>query len=410
MTPGAAPAERGSIRALFVVLGGLICQMGLGYNYVFGVLAPDVIADFGWTKAEFAGARAPQLWVMALASPVVGFLVVRTGPRAVLVGSTVLLGAAFLVLSRMETLWQLYAVMCVQALSVTGLGDITVGQLVARWFGRRRGLALGAVYTGSNLGGALLVRSVGVIAAPGAWRDVFQAMGGAALLVLLPAALFAVREPRGLEGAVTDSAEADVGEVDLGLAEAARTRSFWILGAALATFFFYFVAVLDHLVLYLTEEGFSSAAARGHLSNAILLGMVSKVGFGWVADRLTPRTATLVDFSLLAASSLLLLLPPDPALVWVFVVVFGFSAAARDVVYPLVLVHCFGVRAMAQIYGVLMLALPAGALGAWYAAAISDGFGDYGRAFATFAVVNVATVVALLFLRDERVAAISRRT
>lgn len=399
---GSGTAERPGYRALLVVLGGLVCQMGLGYNYVFGALAPDVIADFGWTKAQFSGARAPQLWVMALASPLVGFLVVHFGSRAVLVSSTVLLGVSFLLLAGLSELWQLYAILGVQALSVTGLGDITVGQLVSRWFGRHRGLALGIVYTGSNLGGALLVRSTGLIAAPGAWRDIFQAMGGAALFVMLPIAFFAVREPRGLEGAVASPSVADVGDRDLDLREALRTRSFWILGFAMATFFFYFVALLDHLVLYLTEQGVSRPDAQAHLANAILLGMASKVGFGWIADRVTPRTATLLDFGLLAGSSLLLLLPPHPAFVWAFVMTFGFAVAARDVVYPIILVDCFGVRSMAQIYGVLMLALPAGALGALYAASVSDGTGGYGIAFLTFAVLNLAAFGALAFVRDER--------
>ncbi|MDG2305845.1 MAG: MFS transporter [Candidatus Binatia bacterium] len=394
--------ERPGLRAALVVFGGLICQMGLGYNYVFGAVAPDIITDFGWTKAEFSGARAPQLWVMALASPLVGFFVVRFGARAVLVTSTVLLGGSFLLLSGMGALWQLYAILCVQALSVTGLGDITVGQLVSRWFGRHRGLALGIVYTGSNLGGALLVRSAGLAASPGAWRDIFQAMGGVALLVMLPVAFFAVREPRGLEGAVAGPAEADAGDRDLSLPQALRTRSFWVLAVALATFFFYFVAILDHLVLHLTELGWSAGDARTHLSNAILIGIVSKIGFGWIADRLAARTATLLDYGLLAVSSFFLLFPANGATTWIFVVLFGFSAAARDVVYPLVIVHCFGVRAMAQIYGVLMLALPAGALGAWFAASVSDASGGYAAAFLTFAILNVLAFAALLFVRDER--------
>lgn len=406
MSPSPPRDDRPGPAALLAVLGGLVCQMGLGYNYVFGALAPDVIADFGWTKAEFAGARAPQLWIMALASPLVGFLVIRFGARVVLLCSTVLLGAAFLTLARMDALWQLYAVLSFQALSVTGLGDITVGQLVSRWYRRHRGLALGIVYTGSNLGGAILVRSAGLLSGPDAWRDIFQAMGGVAWFLMLPVAFWAVREPA--EGGAVDGSAGEGGfdedetSEGLGLAEALRTRSFWILAVALFAFFFYFVAILDHLVLHLTEQGFSRAEAQAHLSNAILLGMASKVGFGWIADRLPPTTSVALDFGLLAASSLLLLLPPVSFTVWTFVLVFGFSAAARDVVYPVILSHCFGLRAMAEIYGALMLALPAGALGAWFAASVSDRLGGYGAAFLTFAALNVMTFIALLLVRDER--------
>lgn len=399
---GVAGEPRSDPRAALVVLGALVCQMGLGYNYVFGALAPDVIAEFGWTKAEFAGARAPQLWVMALSSPLVGYLVVRVGARVVLVASALLLGVTFLMLGGMSALWQLYAVLGLQALSVTGLGDITVGQVVSGWFGRHRGLALGIVYTGSNLGGALLIRSIGFFGEPGGWREIFHVMGGAALLFMLPLALFAVREPRGVERAITDPCAGEDGRRDLDLSQAVRTRSFWILAFALGSFFFYFVAILDHLVLYLTEQGYGRTDAQGHLSNAILLGMASKVGFGWVADRMAPRTAALVDFGLLSLSSLALLVSATPSVVLVFVALFGFSVAARDVVYPLILVHCFGVREMARVYGVLMLALPAGAAGTWFAASISDSLGGYEAAFLVFVALNVAAFAALLFVRDER--------
>jgi cyanate permease len=87
---------------------------------------------------------------------------------------------------------------------------------------------------------------------------------------------------------------------------------------------------------------------------------------------------------------------------WVFLAALGFSTAARDVVYPLIVSDCFGVRYMAQIYGGLMLVLaPAGALGPIFAAAIHDRFGSYDIAFTTFAVMNTLAVAALCFVRRE---------
>ena len=96
-----------------------------------------------------------------------------------------------------------------------------------------------------------------------------------------------------------------------------------------------------------------------------------------------------------------LLFPPGPISISVFVTLFGFATAARDVVYPMIIAYCFGRRFLAQIYGAMMLVLPAGALGAWYAATVSDRSGSYGEAFLTFVVINVVACGALFFLRDE---------
>jgi MFS family permease len=159
--------------------------------------------------------------------------------------------------------------------------------------------------------------------------------------------------------------------------------------------------MLDHLVLFLTDVGVPDA--RDHFRNAILLGMVSKVSFGWIADRLTAKQAVLLDFGLLAGSSLLLLLVPQPGLVQVFVVSYGFAAAARDVVTPLIVAHCFGVRSLAQIYGWLMLTLlPGGTLGPIFAGTVHDRTGSYELAFQVFAGLNLLSLILLMLVRDER--------
>ena len=404
-------------RGLGVVLGCLVCQMGLGFGYVFGPLAPDILAELGWTRAIYSSARAPQLFVIALASPLVGAMTIRLGARRVLSGAALLLGIAFCLLSGLESLWQLSALVMMIGLAITGLGDITVGQVVSQWVARGRGLALGIVYTGSNLGGFLFTRIAAAVADATSWRAAFLGMGVAGLLVLLPVAYGVVREPRtpasGAPGTGADrAADPERGSAtvaDMNLAMALRTRSFWILAFSLFSFFFYFIALLEHLVLFLTDEGLPRDVAVAYFSNAIALGLVSKVGLGLVADRIPHKAALLVDYGVLALSSGVLLWLPHPTLLPLFIAVFGFSYAARDVVYPLMVTHCYGLRFMAPIYGAMMLTLlPGGVLGPIFAAAIHDHFGSYAVAFRTFAVLNAVAVAALFFVRNERVQAGAR--
>jgi MFS family permease len=157
------------------------------------------------------------------------------------------------------------------------------------------------------------------------------------------------------------------------------------------------------MVLFLTDVGLPRDAAAAHLSNAIAIGIVSKLGFGWIADRMHPRSALLLDYGLLLLSSLVLLLLPAPGLVWLFVAAFGFATAARDVVTPLIVTHCFGVRSLPQIYGVLMLTLlPGGTLGPIFAGAVHDATGSYAFAFGSFAALNALSWLALTQVRDER--------
>ena len=393
-------------RALAVVIGCLICQIGLGFGYVLAPLAGEIIADMGWTRGEFSFTRLLQIGAMAAASPIVGILTVRHGARVVLITAMVALSLLFIALSRVGDLYAYWALMVVIGVALTGLGDVTVGQTVSQWVARGRGLALGLVFVGSNVGGVLLMPLAVSIADAHGWRTALLALSAIGLLILLPAALLLVRDHRGATQDTPERAGAPPHAVerasDLTLAEARRTRSFWILLFSLFTFFFYFLALLEHLVLYLTDVGMSRADAVARLTTAVGLGIWSKLGLGLVADRVSARAAVGIVYTGLTLSSLLLLVEPRGTLLWLLVVSFGFSYAARDVVYPLIVAHCFGLRNMAPIYGTMMTMLVLGGAGPYFAAAVHDRTGSYGIAFQTFAVLNVITLVALLFIRVER--------
>jgi len=394
-------------RALFVALGCLVCQMGLGLTYVRTGIAPELIDGLAITeRGDFSWAATPQLIFQSLASPLVGILAVRLGASRVLAISAALFAFVFFGFSRIENLSHLYVVAAGIGLCAAGMGDITVGHVVSQWFRRNRGLALGIAYAGSNLGGAVMVALVTGVASQASWREGLLAIVPIALFVLLPTSLFLVREPdsvsEGAQPAVDEASEAD----DLDLQHALRTRSFWILTVTLFTFFFYFTGVLDHLILFLIDSGFTRAEAATAFGRAIGLGVLSKIVGGFLADRIPQVRAVQTVYGLLAASSLVLmalLALPHPVLLTVFVFSYGFSQACRDVVYPLVLGRCFGDRYLGEIYGAMTLTLlPGGALGPVFAAILHDRLGDYQLAFGVFTLLNVLAFSALFFVRDER--------
>lgn len=405
-------------RAFWVAIGCLICQMGLGLTYIRNGIAVDLIEGLGLTRAQLSGAATPQLIFQALASPLVGVLAVRLGASRVLAASATLFALVFFFFSRIESVAGLYVAIAGVGLCAAGMGDITVGHIVSQWFRKNRGLALGIAYAGSNLGGSVMVALVGSVAARTSWREGLLAVVPVALFILLPASLFLVREPafgQGLRKA-EDSPASDAptaagspvalgGDTvpDLDLKAALRTRSFWILTSSLFAFFYYFTGVLDHFVLFLTDSGLSKAEAIGSLSQAIGLGILSKILGGFLADRIPQERSIQAVFGLLAFSSLVLLALPNPVLLPVFVFSYGFSQASRDVVYPLVLGRCFGDRYLGEIYGAMTLTLfPGGALGPVLTALLRQELGSYEAAFGIFAVLNGLALVGLFFLRDER--------
>jgi MFS family permease len=392
------------------VIGCLICQMGLGFTYVARPLAQPIMEELALSRTQFSAANGPQLLLQALASPLVGYLAVRFGASLVLAASSVLFTAVFVFFSGIQGAMGLYVAIAGAGIASAGMGDITIGHVVSQWIKKRRGLALGIVYTGSSLGGALMVELSSSVAEIWSWREGLLSIAVVAFVVLLPTSLLLVREPPSAKAAPSDpgpDAEPNVtDEPSYDLKAAMRTRSFWILTGSLFAYLFYFVGMLDHLVLFLMDEGMSRPEATRYYQQALLLGGLSKVAIGLIADRIPYRQALLLDYGLLAGSSFLLLLQPDMPWLPIFVFSYGVATAARDVVYPLIIGHCFGVRYLGAIYGTMMLMLfPGGALGPIFAAAVHDRLGSYDLAFRVFAVMNALALVALFFVRDERAAA-----
>jgi sugar phosphate permease len=379
--------------------------MGLAFGYFFAPLQIPITDDLGWSRTAYATAAAARIPLVALSTVAVGFLTVRVGARAVLTAGFAIGGVTFFAMSRMQELWHFYALMPLVGLVLASVGDVTVGHVVTRWVRRGRGLALGVVYVGANIGAMIAVPLLADIAAASGWRDALLWVGVGGAWLLLPVALGLVRDPGPGQGASDLEDEPGDGSsphaTAMNLSQALRTRSFWLLAFNLSATFFYFVAMTDQLVPYLTDTGLSGSLAASHFRTILGMGMGSKILLGLLADRIAAPNAMRFNTALLFASSVVLLFLPERGPLTLFILSYGFSSTARDVLYPLIVVHCFGVRYMAEIYGVLMLSLLAGTFGPIVAAASRDVTGGYTTAFATYVVANGLSLVAVWMVRRE---------
>ena len=392
------------------MLACFVCHMGLGYQYLYGALQLDVTEELELGRGAYAAAGQARNYVIALTAPLVGMLLVRFGARPVLAVSICILGAAAFLLSMVEHWTQLLGATMLLGVGVSGIGDITVGHAVSGWVRRSRGAALGFVYTASNFGGMLIVPFVAGLAAEETWRDAVRWTAMATVLLLLPfSALIrpapeAEAEEEEEEEEEEEATEPEASEGDLDLRAAMATRSFWILAFVHFTYFAYAVAVTEHFISYLLDAGVTREVAVSRWSTAVGLGILSKLSFGVISDRIPARYGMTLLLGLIALSSLMLLAPPSEAVVWVFVVFFGFSYAARDVVTPLIVIDCFGLRYMAKIYGAIFPTLMiGGGAGGILSGLCFDTLGTYAPAFITLAALNVLAAALAPLLRPERV-------
>ena len=87
----------------------------------------------------------------------------RTGARGLVLGGTAALAASTAVLPFVTAPWQLYAAYLVMAFGWAGLTSAAISTILARWFDRRRGLAISLALNGASSGGIVILETLNIL-------------------------------------------------------------------------------------------------------------------------------------------------------------------------------------------------------------------------------------------------------
>ena len=125
---------------------------------------------------------------------IIGRQIDRYGPKWVLILGSVVIGAGFVLLSRITTVWQLYLVYFMMALGFSSTSLVPVNTLITNWFIRRRGFAMSLTNTGLSAGGIVLVPLASYMISRWGLETALPVLGAIYCAVVIPSALFFVRQ------------------------------------------------------------------------------------------------------------------------------------------------------------------------------------------------------------------------
>lgn len=386
--------------------------------YTGPVFLPALEREFGWSRAAISAATSIGALVGALLSPLVGGWIDRWGARRVMTLGGLVMASGFLLLSRIDSLWQMYACNLLAATGVTSVAWIPNQTLISNWFERKRGLAMGITLAGIGFGGLVMAPLTSALIGALGWRFAYAGLSALILLVVVTLSLTVVRSepadlgllPDGDPPAPPDAEDAsapleavrpaaDRLQGSLGLGEAARTRSFWIIATSYFLVTFGQISVVVHLPAFLGDAGFDDSVGAWSLGLAIGASVGGRLLFGLLADRYPKKWVMLAAIFLHAPAILLLFRIESAGALPAFVPIFGVALGGCAVLFPLLVGECFGLRAYGQILGAVMLAAALGvATGPVITGRIFDVSGSYAAAFALHvtAILVASFVIALL--------------
>ena len=138
------------------------------------------------------------------------------------------------------------------------------------------------------------------------------------------------------------------------VAQAMRTRSFWMIVAGAVSLSAGRRGAFVHMVAYLSGIGYGDTAAA--LSAQRLVMFFATLGqplMGVVADRIGGRGALALAFGLLALSLAMLLAATQLVALGLFVLIFGLIVAGPIVLSPLVVAESLGVKRYGSLMGLV---------------------------------------------------------
>ncbi|OCC25542.1 MFS transporter [Croceicoccus estronivorus] len=392
----------------WIIVG--VCLFGISTGpAAFGLASMGLFSEslhqtFGWSRTEISAAVSIMMLSTALAMPLAGRMVDRWGARRVLIPSIVLLALCLLAMPMVTQYWQFIAVYLGMGTIAVGTNSVPYMRIIASWFDRRRGLAIGIAGSGTGLGFAYVPLLTEALVSRGGWQTGYIGLAAVLLLVTLPLTIFVLREsPRdiGLSidgGAATEEQVED--HTGLSPREALRSRNFWVLASIFVGLAFVLYGLIPHLVPMLTDNGLSSGTAALIASVFGLAAFGGRLLIGFLIDKYDARRIALLFFSLSAVGLVILATPAPPGVLVLVAVLLGGSLGAEVDMLAYLASRYFGLRCFAQIFSLLFSAvLVAMGLGPLAFGLVYDITGSYGAILALGVPICIAAILLVLLLQ-----------
>jgi MFS family permease len=383
---------------LLVTLGLVV--LGNSSMYIVSVVLPAVQTEFGVGRADASLPYTLMMISLGLGGLLTGRLADRHGLMPVLWMGALAVCGGFVWAGLSGSIWAFGLAHALMGFVGSSSTFAPLMADTALWWNRRRGIAVAICASGNYIAGAiwppLVQRGVESLG----WRHTYVLVGLLCGLGMLMLSLRMRQRPPLVTLAAT-SASATVLDRNrpFGLKPARAQSLLFVAGMACC------VAMSMpqvHIVAYCTDLGFGAARGAEMLSLMLASGIVSRLVFGVISDRIG-GIRTLLLGSFLQGVALLMFLPFDGMVpLYIVSALFGLFQGGIVPSYAIIIREHFNPQeAGARVGNVIMATLLGMALGGWMSGWVFDMTGSYHAAFLNGIAWNLLNlcIAASLFWR-----------
>ena len=384
---------------------------------VLTVFVIPMSEQFGWTRAEFAGAVSLGGVVGVVAAPLVGPVLDRYGAGMVVGISSGIAGVCAVILGGVTQIWQFYLVYVPGRMVFASPLELGTSVAVSNWFIRRRPFALALNHVSQGSGLAVMPLVAQAITGARGWETAWQALGVWTVAVgVVPAILLMARRPEDL-GIEPDggSVRAQAGphgssrrrpqsaqdEINFTLRQTMRTRAFCLMVLFSFASFIVQAGVSLHQAPHFIDQGVPASTAVWAASTFAISQVPASIFWSAISQRAAARFVMLGSGLVVACGSITTAYASGIGMGVFGAFILGFGVGGLHIIGRLVWADYFGRLHLGAIRAWGLAAQVGGqALGPIAAGLAVDRTGSYQGAFLAFGI-NLA-VVSLLMLTATR--------
>jgi len=316
-------------------------------------IAPTLVADAGWSRADFALVGSLAL-VTSFAFPFIGRLADVMGVRlTALIGMTTL-PLCYLAYSLMNgELWVYVTIFFVQSLLCVTTTATVYSRLVVQHVERARGLALAIAASGPAISGAIGAPILNAYVEAEGWRAAYQALmifgivAGVATFLLIP------RE----SGRAADAPPPPKRRARDDYPQILATSAFWILLGVMLLCNLPATIMLVQLKLLLLDNGISGEGTAIMLSALPIGTLAGRFVAGLALDRYRADRVAFLTLALPSVGLFLIASSFDaPSVLTFSVFCIGFSFGAEGDIVGFLVARHFGVQIYSSVMGLMTFA------------------------------------------------------
>jgi len=370
---------------------------GIGM-WALAVAMPAVQADLGVSRADISFAYSMNMLGFFAGGVIVGRLVDRRGIVVASVVSAFGLGAGFGLSSLTSSLVLFAAAQVLVGFSAAATFAPLVAD-ISHWFEKRRGLAVAIAASGNYIAGAIWPPVVGLMIREVGWRTTYASAAVLCVVAMIPLALTLKRRApdheQGSAAAVAQRSLAALGLSPNGL------QALLILAGVSCCIAMSMPQV--HIVAYCADLGYGLARGAEMLSLMLGFGIVSRIGTGWLADRVGGAMTLLLGSTLQAVALVFYLVADTLTSLYLASALFGLFQGGIVPSYAIIVREYFPAREAATRVGLTVSSTIVGmALGGWMGGVLFDLTGSYRAAFINGIGWNVLNALVAWWLLSRQ--------